>query len=593
MAASSSSSSSGSGGTTTAIRAQAGPAATTPPAPGSTVCTASNTAGDSNWTGTVSSTGGTLTLTAPAAANIYAYTISCQSTSTTGTITTQAATAYLFDGVPKPVPTDCGVTDNFGRAIPTLDLLAPDASVTTSDGGICAFCSVTQPSNVIDQDPTNYATLNTPVGLLADEALTVTSAANVYPAGYLVGFVASNPGEILTLALLQNVSINTFLDGVAQDTAGATASSPLRLDLLTLLASPKSAFVGFTSTKPFNAIQIADNNLLSVLGQVNVYQACVSTAPVSSIGSSSSSSGGGSSSSSSSSGGSSSSSSSSGGSSSSSGTSTQAASVSVSVSPNPVTPGNAFTLSYVGPGSGSLSTCTAYNTAADPNWSGTVSGAGGSVTLTAPATSNIYTYGITCSLPTGGSSSATASLYDGIPTPIAADCGVKSNLGVPLPTLSLTAKTASVSTAAGGLCIACSVSQPQNVIDQNPTNYAMLNIPVGLLANQSLTVTNATPFTGGHTVGFVADASPGELLTLSLLQGVTVNTLLNGVVQDTSSVNSLISLDLLTLLGNPNASFIGFTTTSTKPFNAIQITDGSLLSVISQVDVYQACVSTP
>ena len=289
---------------------------------GGTSCTATNAAGDSNWSGTVAATGGTRTLVAPAAGNIYIYSISCSIAGSTET-----AQASLFDGVAAAIPSDCGVTNSAGAAVPTQDLIAPDASVGTGNGGLCLGCSVSNPGNVVDQDVLNYATINTPVGLVANETLTVTSAANTYAAGHLVGFVASNPAELLTLNLLQSVTISTFLDGVTQDTAGATASAPLRLDLLTLLASPKSAFIGFTATKPFNAVQLADGSLVSALGQVNVYTACVSTQPVT-VGSSSSSSGGSgsSSSSSSSSSGSSSSSSSSSGSGSSSGVSSSSGS---------------------------------------------------------------------------------------------------------------------------------------------------------------------------------------------------------------------------------------------------------------------------
>ena len=552
-----------------------------------TTCTASNTAADAAWTGSVAVTGGTLTLTAPAIASIYKYAISCTTTTSAGS-TTASATAYLFDGVPIPVPTDCGVTDNFGTPIPTLDLLAPDAVVTTDTAGLCVACSVTQPENVVDQDPTNYAVLNKPVGLAGSEGLTVTDTVKSYLPGYLVGFVASDPAELLTLQLLQGFTVNTYLDGVLQDAAGASVSTPLSLDLLTLLANPTHKFIGFTSTKPFNAVQIVSSGLVSVIGQANVYQACVSKQPSNpSSSSSSSSSGGSSSSSSSSSGGSSSSSSSSGSSSSSSGSSATGAPVSISLSPNPVTAGGTFTLTYTGPGTSS-STCTASNSAGDPKWSGAVTGAGGSVTLTAPTTPNVYSYSISCSAPTGGVSSASANLYDAIPAPIATDCGVKS-----LPTQSLIATNASVSTGSGGLCLFCSVSQPQNVVDEDPFNYATINTPVTLLgANEFLTVTNNSTFTGLHTAGFIA-SNPSELLTLALLQGVTVNTLLNGVVQETagSTTSSPLRLNLLTLLGNPSAAFV--TISTTRPFNGLQLTDSNLVSVLSEVDVFQACVSTP
>ncbi len=196
-----------------------------------TTCTASNTASDAAWSGSVPVTGGTVPLTAPVIANIYSYAISCITTTSTNT-TTSSASAYLYDGVPIPVPTDCGVTDNFGTPVPTLDLLAPDAVASSDDEGICLLCSVSQPENVVDQDPTDYATINVPVGVLGSEALTVTNtnavatASAPYLPGYLVGFVAANPAQLLTLDLLRGITVNTLLKGTVQDSASVTGTTP-------------------------------------------------------------------------------------------------------------------------------------------------------------------------------------------------------------------------------------------------------------------------------------------------------------------------------------------------------------------------------
>lgn len=576
---------------------------TGPTAPDSTtVCTASNTANDTKWGGTaggpVPDAGGTVPLIAPAKANIYTYTISC-TTGTGSSAVTEAASAFLFDGVPIPVPTDCGVTDNFGQAIPTKDLLAPDAVVTKATAGLCLFCSTSQPNNVIDQDPTDYATLNKPVGVAGSEALTVTDTVNSYTAGHIAGFVVSNPAQLLTLELLQGFTVNTYLKGALQDSAGVN-NNPLRLDLLTLLASPKSKFLGFTTAKDFDAVQIVSSGLVSVIGQANVYQACISTQ----LASSSSSSSGGSSSSSGSSGGSSSSSSSSSGGSSgsSSGATPPAGAVSISVAPadptatSPViTPGGSFKLTYTGPGTTGGNSCTATNSAGDPNWAKVVADTGGSLTLTAPNNPNIYTYSLSCSVPLGGTSSATASLYVGLPAPIAVDCGAVTTASngttTPFPTLSWTDADASVATGSSGICVACSVQQPQNVLNQDPTNYAIVNSPVGLLSTETLVATNKKTFTAGHTAGFIA-SQPSELITANLLGTFSISTLLNGKVQETATGSTaLLHLDLLTLLNNPSASFVSFKTT--KDFNGLAFTDGNLLSVLGQANLYQACVSAP
>jgi len=248
--------------------------------------------------------------------------------------------------------------------------------------------------------------------------------------------------------------------------------------------------------------------------------------------------------------------------------------------------------SHTGPGISSNTSCVATNTAKDSNWNKVVTDAGNSLSLTAPTTPNVYSYSLTCSVPTGGASTASASLYVGLPAPIATDCGALKADKTPLPTLSLTDANASVATGSGGLCVFCSISQPQNVLNQDPTNFAVLNTPVGLFANESVTVTNNTKFTAGHTAGFIA-SQPGELLTLALLKQLSVTTLLHGAVQETAGgTQSLpLHLDLLTLLSNPNASFVSFQTN--KDFDGLRLTDSSLLSALEQVNVYQACVSTP
>jgi hypothetical protein len=73
---------------------------------------------------------------------------------------------------------------------------------------------------------------------------------------------------------LQNVNVSTLLNGTVQETA--TTNNLLTLQSLGLLANPNEGFVGFTTTKPFNAVQIDLGQLASVLANIDVYGSCVS-----------------------------------------------------------------------------------------------------------------------------------------------------------------------------------------------------------------------------------------------------------------------------------------------------------------------------
>jgi hypothetical protein len=217
--------------------------------------------------------------TAPVTPNIYGYTLSCNDASGTA-----IAQAELFDGVSPPVATDCGVKDGSGNALPTTAILAPAATTSTSVTGLCLSCSVAQPQNVIDQDPTNYAVMTNTVGLLgAQTQLSVVNNSS-FPAGRVAGVILGDSSDtLLTLVLLQNVSIDTLLGGVVQETAVANVNntgvlSPLlQLNLLNLVGNPSAVFASLTSTKPFDGLRVNNGGLVSVLGTLDVYQACVST----------------------------------------------------------------------------------------------------------------------------------------------------------------------------------------------------------------------------------------------------------------------------------------------------------------------------
>ena len=79
----------------------------------------------------------------------------------------------------------------------------------------------------------------------------------------------------------------------------------------------------------------------------------------------------------------------------------------------------------------------------------------------------------------------------------------------------------------GLTCVLCSVSNEANVIDVDLTNSARVSVPVGVAGSAFVQVTDTSQtYTGNNTVGFIVER-PGTLIDLTLLDTITVTTLLN------------------------------------------------------------------
>lgn len=143
-----------------------------------------------------------------------------------------------------------------------------------------------------------------------------------------------------------------------------------------------------------------------------------------------------------------------------------------------------------------------------------------------------------------------------------------------------------------GLCIGCTVGNPENAIDNDLTTVTSLNTPVGLLggSSQLSVVDTATLYPAGRRAGFVIFDPAGALLTATLLQTVTVSAVNNDVVQESADFSTL-TLDLLgtPIIGSTRPTYASFVTT--QPFNELRIEFGSVANVLAQIGVIQACVS--
>ncbi|KDN56728.1 DUF7507 domain-containing protein [Flavobacterium seoulense] len=162
--------------------------------------------------------------------------------------------------IPTPL-----TTDNFGNG------LSVSKSTFTSGLGLCIGCNISNEANLINTNLTDYATAS--FGALNvgfNHSLRVTDANKTFAAGTFAGFKIGPSGGLLSLELLNGVTIRTYNDGVLRETfSGASLLS------LNLLSSPTEYIVGFNTILTFDAIEIVLNGGVSLLGSTNVYHAVV------------------------------------------------------------------------------------------------------------------------------------------------------------------------------------------------------------------------------------------------------------------------------------------------------------------------------
>lgn len=134
--------------------------------------------------------------------------------------------------------------------------------------------------NVIDANTANHATISTAVGVASTGTISVQNPVDTYPVGSFAGFVVEDLNSLLELDLFSNIRIRTFNDGVLQEDRGAGNLINLGLLGINLIGTGGTLFnVGFTTSKPFDEIQLVYSNIISLnlSNGLNVYGAFVDT----------------------------------------------------------------------------------------------------------------------------------------------------------------------------------------------------------------------------------------------------------------------------------------------------------------------------
>lgn len=147
----------------------------------------------------------------------------------------------------------------------------------------------------------------------------------------------------------------------------------------------------------------------------------------------------------------------------------------------------------------------------------------------------------------------------------------------------------------GLACVDCSISNVDGVISADEDEYAIIEATVDLLSPASISVLNPTEtYPAGSFAGFIIDTQSNNLVELDLFEQLQITTYNDGVQQESSSGSNLLALTVLFIsIGSGDGVFqVGFQTT--QPYDEIQLEVGSLVdaNVLSEgIHVYNAFVN--
>ncbi|RXR20241.1 hypothetical protein, partial [Flavobacterium stagni] len=171
---------------------------------------------------------------------------------------TAVVTITVNDGVLACNPADF---------VPFTSIQFDGLTTSSSTSGICLIgCGLSNVSRLIDASLTNYATASTGIGVGVSHRVRVTDTNTTYTAGTFAGYRIEPTGGLLSADLLNAITVKTYLGGTLKETFNGSS-----LVNLSLLANPGSFVVGANTNQQFDAIEFTVNSLASVASSTNIY----------------------------------------------------------------------------------------------------------------------------------------------------------------------------------------------------------------------------------------------------------------------------------------------------------------------------------
>ncbi|NVO83522.1 T9SS type A sorting domain-containing protein [Hymenobacter terrestris] len=135
------------------------------------------------------------------------------------------------------------------------------------------------------------------------------------------------------------------------------------------------------------------------------------------------------------------------------------------------------------------------------------------------------------------------------------------------------------------ICVNSGVSNPENTVDNDLTNFATFNALVGVSCPNTLQTQLEGPAPAGYVAGFVLGS--GTVLNASVLDKLRITTYQGGVKQEQASGRDLLQLEVLP----DGQSVVRFTTT--KPFDRVELQRTSVVDLLNNLRVFYGFGVTP
>ncbi|MGB2750264.1 MAG: cadherin domain-containing protein, partial [Thiofilum sp.] len=166
----------------------------------------------------------------------------------------------------------------------TTPWLGVTSSTARSPNFLCTGLTcptISNVGNVTDASLTNYASITFPIlSVLSYAEVGVKQAGTTYPAGHYAGFRIEKVGGLWDTSLFNNITITTYLSGVAQENlAGTNLIDGTFMAIIG--ASNGGAFnTGFWTTKAFDEVRIRVSQPIgiSIGGEIRIYHGVVELA---------------------------------------------------------------------------------------------------------------------------------------------------------------------------------------------------------------------------------------------------------------------------------------------------------------------------
>ncbi|MCV2486846.1 hypothetical protein OD917_18090, partial [Flavobacterium sp. SH_e] len=170
------------------------------------------------------------------------------------------------------IATDCA---NSARGSVTVTVIAAastclqaSSQITSTDGVLCALCTVTNPNDSVDGDINTYAQLSVPIGV-AGYIQQQLIFANPGQIGDVIDVDLEVPGGLLDISLLSNITLATYNVATYNNDRTAINNNLLTIQLL----SGNKFKASITATAPFDRVEVRLGGTATLLSNVYIYQA--------------------------------------------------------------------------------------------------------------------------------------------------------------------------------------------------------------------------------------------------------------------------------------------------------------------------------